>query len=161
MPTLMAWVGEDNLKEELLRGKQIGDRTYRVHLDGYDQSDLLLNNGKSKRKDFYYFTETTFHGMRYGDWKLLFIDQEEWFRAEQAPLTSPYIINLKLDPFERFIHSRGYDEWTENRTWILGPAGKQIAEFVQSFVEFPPSQKSMSVSVSSVSELINSQALSR
>jgi arylsulfatase len=72
MPTIMSWVGEKTLKEDLLKGKRIGGKNYKVHLDGYDQSDILLNQGKTKRKDFYYFTETTFHGMRYGDWKLLF-----------------------------------------------------------------------------------------
>ncbi|WP_432695943.1 arylsulfatase [Marinobacterium sp. YM272] len=161
MPTLMSWLGEKDLKEDLLDGKKIGGKNYKVHLDGYDQSDLLLNNGKTKRKDFYYFTETTFHGMRWGDWKLIFTDQEEWFRATQEGMTSPYIINLKLDPFERFVESRGYDEWAENRTWILGPAGKQIAEFVQTFKDFPPSQKSMSTSVDAVSTMINQQAMSR
>ena len=161
MPTLMSWVGEPGIKQELLEGKEIGGRTYKVHLDGYDQSDLLLNQGKSKRKDFYYFTENTFHGLRYGDWKLLFIDQEEWFRAKQVPLTSPYVINLKQDPFERLIHARGYDEWAENRSWVFGPAGTQIAKFVGTFKEFPPSQKSMSVQVSNISQAINAQAPSR
>jgi hypothetical protein len=91
----------------------------------------------------------------------LFIGQEEWFRAAQTPLTTPYIINLKLDPFERFIHARGYDEWAENRSWILGPAGDKIAEFVKSFEEFPPTQRSFSAQVGSVSEYINSQAVNR
>jgi arylsulfatase A-like enzyme len=159
MPTLMAWVGDDQVKEELLDGKKIGGKNYKVHLDGYDQSDILFNNGKSKRKEFFYFTETTFHGMRYGDWKLLFIDQEEWFRGEQVPLSTPYIINLKLDPFERFIHARGYDEWAENRSWILGQAGKGIAKFVATFKDYPPSQKSMSVQVTNISDMINSQVV--
>jgi len=127
VPTLMSWVGDDDIKEDLLDGMEIGGKTYKVHLDGYDQSGILLNNGKSARKEFFYFTETVFHGMRYGDWKLLFIDQEEWFRAEQVPLSTPMLINLKLDPFERFIHARGYDEWSENRSWILGQAGRGIA----------------------------------
>ena len=161
MPTLMSWVGEPNLKEELLHGKKIGDKTFKVHLDGYDQSDLLLNGGKSKRKEFYYFTEATFHGMRYGDWKVLFRDQEKWFRAPQPTLSTPYIINLKLDPFERLIHARGYDEWAENRSWVLGPAGAQIAAFVKTFAEFPPSQESMSLEVGDFSTLINSQSMGR
>ncbi|MEM6691372.1 MAG: arylsulfatase, partial [Planctomycetota bacterium] len=152
---------EKDLKQELLVGKNIGGRNYRVHLDGYDQSDLLLKQGKTKRKDFYYFTETTFHGLRYGNWKLLFVDQEEWFRSEQVPLTSPYIINLKQDPFERLIHARGYDEWAENRSWLFGPAGAQISKFVGSFKKFPPSQKSMTVQVSNISKAINSQVPSR
>ncbi|WP_319024698.1 arylsulfatase [Microbulbifer hainanensis] len=161
IPTLMSWLGDKNIKEELLTGKDIGKRNYKVHLDGYDQSDLLLNLGKSKRKEFYYFTEATFHGMRYGDWKLLFIKQDHWFRAPQQALTTPYIINLKLDPFERFTESRGYDEWAENRSWILGQAGPKIAQFVESFKEFPPSQKSMELQVDAVSKTINSQALIR
>ena len=158
VPTIMSIVGDKDIKEKLLSGTKIGDKSFKVHLDGYDQTDLLLNKGKTKRKEFYYFTETTFHGMRYGDWKFLFIDQEEWFRGTQIPLTTPYIINLKLDPFERFIEARGYDEWAENRSWTLGPAGVQIQKFVKSFQEFPPVQESMSVQVGEVSTLINSLA---
>jgi arylsulfatase len=161
MPTLMSWVSQKDIKQELLTGKEIRGKTYKVHLDGYDQSEILLKQGKSQRKEFYYFTEATFHGLRYGDWKLLFIDQKEWFRAEQVAMTSPYIINLRQDPFERFIHSRGYDEWAENRSWIFGPAGAQIGKFVMSFKEFPPSQKSLTLQVDSVSKFINSQVPSR
>ena len=161
VPTLMSWVGEQNLKDELLEGKEIGDRSYRVHLDGYDQSELLLNQGESKRKDYYYFTETKFHGMRFGDWKLTFTNQEEWFRAEQPSLTSPYVTNLKLDPFERFHEARGYDEWAENRSWVFGPAGQQIGDFLATFKDFPPSQKSMSLQVDNLSKFINAQVPNR
>ena len=161
MPTIMSWVGDKDLKANLLKGTKINGQKYKVHLDGFDQSDILLNNGKTKRKEFYYFTETTFHGMRYGDWKLIFTEQNHWFRSTQQALTSPYIINLKMDPFERFIDARGYDEWAENRSWILGPAGNQIAEFVKTFKAFPPSQESMSVQVGSVAEMISQQALNR
>ncbi|WP_151173859.1 arylsulfatase [Pseudoalteromonas ruthenica] len=161
LPTLMAWTGNSNIKQQLLQGKEVAGRSYKVHLDGYDQSDLLLNNGKTKRKDFYYFTETTFHGLRHGDWKLLFTEQEHWFRSPQQALTTPYITNLKQDPFERFHEARGYDEWAENRSWILGPAAKQIAEFVATFKKFPPSQKSMSVQVTDISEQISNQSMGR
>jgi arylsulfatase len=70
-------------------------------------------------------------------------------------------INLKQDPFERFIKARGYDEWSENRSWILGQAGKAIAKFVETFKEHPPSQKGMSVQVTNLSETINSQSFGR
>jgi len=161
MPTLMSWLGDPTIKDDLLKGRKIGNQTFKVHLDGYDQSDILLHNGKSHRQEFFYFTETTFHGLRAGDWKLLFIDQDHWFRAEQVPLTSPYVINLKVDPFERFIRARGYDEWAENRSWLFGEAGKVLAAFIATFKEFPPSQKSMSVQVTNVGEMINSQAVNR
>ena len=66
-----------------------------------------------------------------------------------------------LVAFERFIHGRGYDEWAENRSWVFGPAGAQIAEFVGTFKEYPPSQKSMSVQVTDVSKFINAQIPNR
>jgi arylsulfatase A-like enzyme len=156
LPTLMSWVGNKNIKKELLKGKKIGDMTYKVHLDGYDQSDLLLKNGKSVRKEYFYFTETTFHGIRYGDWKVQFIDQERWFRSPQTELSTPIITNLKLDPFERFHEARGYDEWAENRSWIFSAVGDVLGEFIKSFKEFPPSQKSMEVKVSGVTKMLNS-----
>jgi len=152
MPTILSWVGGGDVKTELLTGKKVGDTTYKVHLDGYDQSEMVLNKGKTKRHDFYYFTESKFQGVRYKDWKVLFIDQKKWFRAEQVPLSTPYIINLKQDPFERMIHARGYDEWAENRSWVLGPAGKMVGHFVKSFKDFPPSQESVSFEIGSLSD---------
>jgi len=160
MPTLMSFVGQPNLKEELLEGKNIGGQNYRIHLDGYDQSDIVLRQGKTKRMDYYYFTETTFHGLRYGDWKLLFRDQEKWFRADNAELTSPYIINLKLDPFERFVEARGYDEWAENRSWLFGPAAMQVGTFVKTFEKYPPRQPSFSPAIGDLTTIINKFAAS-
>jgi arylsulfatase A-like enzyme len=143
MPTILSALGEPNLKEELLRGKTIGAMTYKVHLDGYDQTELLTGKGKSKRMDFYYFTETTLHGLRYGDWKFLFKQQDKWFNGIQENLNTPLITNLKLDPFERFHEARGFDEWQENRSWTLAPANMQVAKFMKSLREFPPRIKSL------------------
>lgn len=143
MPTILSALGEPELKDELLKGKTIGSMTYKVHLDGYDQIELLSGKGKSKRKDFYYFTETTLHGLRYGDWKFLFKTQDKWFNGIQENLNTPLITNLKLDPFERFHEARGFDEWQENRSWTLAPATAQIAKFMKSLQEYPPRIKSL------------------
>ena len=154
MPTLLSLLGEKTLVEDLKKGRSFGGKNFKVHLDGYDQSDLILNNGKTKRKEFFYFTETTLHGMRYGDWKVLFRDQEKWFRSPQTLLSTPIIINLKLDPFERFTKARGYDEWAENRSWVLGQVGGHIGEFLKTFKEFPPSQESFSVQLDDFGALL-------
>ena len=77
-----------------------------------------------------------------------------------TPVVPRGALYLKLDPFERFIHARGYDEWAENRSWLFGEAGKVMANFIASFKEYPPSQKSLSVQVTNVGEMINSQATS-
>ncbi len=161
IPTIMSFLGENNIKQQLLNGHKIGGKTYKVHLDGYDQSDILLNNGESKRKEFFYFTETTLHGMRYGNWKVLFRDQESWFRSPQPVLSTPIITNLKLDPFERFHEARGYDEWAENRSWILGQVGGHLAEFLKSFKEFPPSQESFSVQLDDFGSMLEAATVKR
>lgn len=156
MPTLLSMtVGDSSLKQDLLEGKKVGGKTYRNHLDGYDQTDLILNNGKSKRKEFFYFTETTFHALRYGDWKFMFRDQEEWFQSPQLQLSTPIVTNLALDPFERMHKARGYGEWQEQRLYMAGPAAKILANFIHSFKEYPPSQKSNTVQLGDAFNLLN------
>jgi arylsulfatase len=143
MPTIMSMaVGDKNLKSDLLKGKSVGGKTYKNHLDGYDQSELVLKNGKSMRKEFFYFTETTFHAVRYGDWKFMFVKQEDWFQAPQLPLSTPIITNLKLDPFERMHKTRGYGEWQEQRGFMTSAAARVLGEFMKSLKDYPPSQPS-------------------
>lgn len=85
----------------------------------------------------------TLHGLRYGDWKFLFKQQDKWFNGIQENLNTPLITNLKLDPFERFHDARGFDEWQENRSWTLAPANMQVAKFMKSLQEYPPRIKSL------------------
>jgi arylsulfatase A-like enzyme len=147
IPTIMSMLGQPDLKTQLLSGHKIGNKTYKVHLDGYDQTDLLTGNGPTKRKDFYYFTENTLHGIRYGDWKFLFKSQDKWFNGVQNNLTTPLITNLKLDPFERFHTARGFDEWQENHSWTLGPARLMVAEFMKSLKDYPPRMASFDLNI--------------
>jgi arylsulfatase len=155
LPTIMSKLGQPDLKEKLLKGHTVGDMTYKVHLDGVDQTDLISAKGPSKRKEFYYFTETTLHGLRYGDWKFLFKDQDKWFNGVQSDLVTPLITNLKLDPFERFHEARGYDEWQENHSWLLGPAGNQVVRFMQTLQEYPPRMKSFDLDVDEMMSALN------
>jgi arylsulfatase len=150
LPTIMAQLGQPELKEQLLGGLQVGDMTYRVHLDGYDQSNILTASGPTKRREFFYFTETQFHGVRFADWKFLFTEQDKWFNGVKNDLVTPLITNLKLDPFERFHEARGFDEWQENRSWTLAPAIGVVQQFFASFEEYPPRQASMEVNVDDI-----------
>ncbi|MBB1086878.1 arylsulfatase [Lysobacter sp. SG-8] len=139
LPTIMSQLGEPDIKQELLGSYRAGSRSYsRIHLDGYDQSALITGTGPTERKEFYYFTETTLHGVRYGDWKFLFKKQDKWFNGVQQNMITPLVTNLKLDPFERFHEARGFDEWQENRAWTYAPAFAQAGKFVQSLKEYPP-----------------------
>jgi arylsulfatase len=148
IPTIMAGIGEPNLKEKLLTSYKAGNQTYnKIHLDGYDQTDLITATGPSKRKEFYYFTETKLHGVRYGDFKFLFVKQDKWFNGVQQNMISPLVTNLKLDPFERFHKARGFDEWQENRAWTYVPAFGQIGVLLKSLQEFPPRMASLDFNI--------------
>lgn len=143
IPTIMAQLGQPDIKQQLLDGHKIGDTSYKVHLDGYDQTPVLTQSGPSNRKEFFFFTETTFHGLRFGEWKFLFTEQDKWFNGIQNELVTPLITRLDMDPFERFHDARGFDEWQENRSWALSPAMGVVQQFVESFEEYPPRQASM------------------
>jgi arylsulfatase A-like enzyme len=152
VPTIMSELGQPDLKEQLLDGREIGGTTYRVHLDGYDQTPILTQSGPSNRKEFFFFTETTFHGVRYGEWKFLFTEQDRWFNGVQNELTTPLITRLDLDPFERFHEARGFDEWQENRSWAIQPALAVVGRFVESFEDYPARQASFSASAAGIVE---------
>ena len=58
-----------NIGEELKKGKQIGDRSYKVYLDGYNQMDLITGKGPSNRHEIFYFGESTLGAVRIDDYK--------------------------------------------------------------------------------------------
>lgn len=147
LPTIMSMLGQPDLKENLLKGHKIGDKEYKVHIDGADQTELLTKLGKSNRQEFFYFTDATLHGLRFGDWKFLFKTQDKWFNGQRMNLVTPLITNLKLDPFERFHEARGFDEWQENRSWTLAPAGQLVGKFIMSLKEYPPRQESFDIDI--------------
>ncbi len=150
VPTIMGQLGQGDLKEKLLDGHEIGGTTYRVHLDGYDQTPVLTQSGPSNRKEFYFFTETTFHGVRFGEWKFLFTEQDKWFNGIQQKMVTPLITRLDLDPFERMHEARGFDEWQENRSWALAPAMGVVQKFFDSFEDYPARQESVNFDTSEV-----------
>jgi arylsulfatase len=65
----------------------------------------------------------------------------------------PLVINLRQDPFERFSSESGmYFRWGGDKLWIFVPAQSVVGQFISTFKEFPPSQKSGSFSVDQVLE---------
>jgi arylsulfatase A-like enzyme len=109
MTTLLAAAGEPNIAEELLKGKTIGNRTYKVHLDGYDLAPALKGGGEWPRKEFIYWTDDgNVAALRYENWKITFLEQKaEGMRVWQEPfdqLRAPLLTNLRMDPFERARH---------------------------------------------------------
>jgi arylsulfatase len=101
LPTFATAAGNPNITQELLDGKTINGTTYKVHLDGYDQTDMLTNSGESTRNEFWYFTQSELAAARIGDYKYVLIDQPDGWLGASVKLNFPKLYNLRLDPFER------------------------------------------------------------
>jgi len=147
-PTFLAAAGNPNIVEELKRGKQIGGAYYKVHLDGYDQTDMITGKGPSKRHEILYFTETTLAAARIDDYKYRFTDQPSGWLGSTTKPDVPILINLRLDPFERtgFYNGKNdgsftYFNWFVYEFWRFVLVQQELAKVAHSFIEFPPMQK--------------------
>jgi arylsulfatase A-like enzyme len=155
-PTFVAAAGDPNIIEELKKGKRFGDRTYKVHLDGYDQTDLITGKGPSKRSEIWYFTEGTLSAARIGDYKYRFTDQPNGWLGATVKVDFPIITNLRLDPYERanMATSLQYFDWYKYQFWRGVFVQQKVAELGQSAIEFPPMQKGASFNLEAVKEQI-------
>jgi arylsulfatase len=156
-PTLVAAAGNPNIVEELKKGKQLGDRTYKVHLDGYDQRGFLSGNEPSKRHEIVYFAEGTLGAIRINDFKYRFIDQPQGWLGGTVKPDWPMLVNLRLDPLERTsLPSQSMNQlsWFTNEFWRFVFAQQVVAKIGESFVEFPPMQKPASFNLEAVKEQI-------
>ena len=163
LPTLMAAVGEPDIKEKLKAGgvTAIG-RKYKVHLDGYNLLPFLKGEqAESPRKEFLYWTDDgDIAALRYNNWKIVFLEQRaHGFDVWQEPFVAlrfPKLFNLRTDPFERADHEgMGYGRWRAERMFALAPAQAYVGKYLQSFEEFPPRQKPGSFSLGDAMEKIS------
>ena len=164
MPTFVAAAGQDDVKEKLLKGYKIKDKTYKVHLDGYNILPYLTGNvSESPRNEIFYFSDDgDLTALRYNDWKLIFMEQRApgtllvWSNPF-TPLRVPLIFNLRRDPYEfAQITSNTYYDWLLDHAFLLVPAQEYVANFIQTFQEFPPRMKAASFSLDQVLEQLSS-----
>jgi arylsulfatase len=153
-PTLVSAAGNPDIVEELKKGKQIGDRTYKVHLDGYDQTDLFTGKGKSKRNEIFYFAESTLGAVRINDFKYRFIDQPQGWLGGTVKVDWPILVNLRLDPFERtgISGSLAYYNWFAYEFWRFVFVNREVATYAQTFLDFPPMQKGASFNLEALKQ---------
>jgi arylsulfatase A-like enzyme len=147
LPTLMTASGVPDVKDQLMKGMNVGNKTFKVHLDGYNITDALAGKAPSPRHEFFYFNDDgSLVGLRYDQWKLVFAEQRahgmEVWEEPFVPLRIPKILNLRSDPFETADHeSMDYKRWRLEHTFLLVPAQQYVGKFLATFKEFPPSQK--------------------
>lgn len=159
LPTLLAAAGVKDIKGKLKKGYRAGGKTYKVHLDGYDMTDYWTGKSKeSPRKTFHYFTDDgDYSAIRWGDWKAMYSVQEaHGLQVWQKPfvqLRTPYIFNLRQDPFERAHRESGaYDTWYFEHLFILYGALSESQKFLMTFKDFPPRQRPDSFSIDQIAE---------
>ncbi|NET28317.1 MAG: arylsulfatase [Okeania sp. SIO1I7] len=152
VPTLMAAVGKDDIKEILLQGclKDNCTKFCGTHLDGYNQLPYLETadeeDANGARQSFIYFNdEGQLPGVRVGDWKVVYMEQRAHYfdvwREEFVPLRIPKIFNLRRDPYERAdTDSNNYNPWWVRRSYLMLPAATYVQKYLDTFDKYPPSQ---------------------
>jgi arylsulfatase len=162
-PTFVAAAGNPNIVDELKKGKQLGDRTYKVYLDGYNQMDLITGKGPSKRNEVFYFAETTLGAVRIGDFKYRFIDQPNGWLGGTIKPDWPVLVNLRLDPFERtgLSGSLAFYNWYVYEFWRFVFVKQEVAKYAQTFLDFPPMQKGASFNLEALKEELEKKMESR
>ena len=158
LPTLVAAAGDPDIKEKLETGHQAGDKTFRVHLDGYNFVPYFKGEEKKgPRVEFFYFSDDgDLTALRYDHWKCVFMEQR--VQGTCAIWSDPFIVlrvpklfNLKTDPYERAdITSNTYWDWMFDHVYLLLAAQKVVGEFLATFQKYPPRQKAASFTVDQV-----------
>jgi len=158
LPTFVAAAGNPNITEELLKGKTIGDRTYKNHLDGYNQMAAITGQGPSNRHEIFYLGESTVGAVRIDDYKFRFIDQPQGWLGEKTHPDVPYITNLRLDPFERTgwpsngtkDGAQQYFDWFKYQFWRFVFVQQVMGKEIQTFLEYPPMQRGASFNLDAI-----------
>ena len=164
VPTLMAAAGEPDITAKLLTGYDAAGKTFKVHLDGYDQGDLLDGKAPGRRHEFFYWTDDgDLAGLRYNQWKVVFLEQRaeglDVWREPLIQLRVPLIFNLRQDPFERAQHEAGdYQRWFVQHAYLMAPAVAIVGRYLQTFQDFPPRQRPGSFTINQAMELLRAGA---
>ena len=167
LPTLLTAAGEPDVVEKLKKGMKVGDKTFKVHLDGYDITDALAGKSPSPRKEFFYFNDDgSLVALRYNQWKLVFAEQRthgmDVWQDPFVPLRLPKLFNLRSDPFETADHEgMDYNRWRLEHVFLLVPAQHYVGQFLSTFREFPPRQKAGSFGIDQVLEKLTQGASDR
>ena len=159
IPTFAAAGGDPDIVAKCLRGSQIGNKTFKVHLDGHNLIPFFKGEVKdSPRREFLYWNDDgQLTAIRVNDYKMVFLEQRSkglsvW-REPFSEMRIPKLFNLRTDPFERGEESTlFYDKWFADRAFLQVPAQALAAQWLDSFKEFPIRQKPASFNLDRVIE---------
>jgi arylsulfatase len=158
LPTLLSAAGDPDVSAKLKKGHKIGKTTYKVHIDGYDLLPYLTGKeDKSPRPGLVYFSDDgDVLALRYDNWKVVFMEQRvqgtlQIWAEPFVSLRVPKLFNLRTDPYERAdITSNTYYDWLFDNDYLILAGSAMVAQFLQTFIEFPPRQKAASFTIDQV-----------
>ena len=163
-PTLLAAAGNPNITDQLLKGVKLGDRTYKNHLDGYNQMDMLTGKGPSKRHELFYFGGPHLGAVRIDNFKFQFFEQEQGWTGPKETMGMPKIVNLRQDPFERTPMIQGetiaagaggyMNDFYVREFWRFVEVQEQVAKLAKTAIEYPPMQDPASFNLEAVKKKI-------
>ncbi|GAK19654.1 LOW QUALITY PROTEIN: arylsulfatase [Vibrio sp. JCM 19052] len=123
----------------LINSKCKGYKGHKAHLDGYNQMEMLTNNGKSNRNEIFYYERDKLQAVRVGDWKAHFVVQNHGWSGPKEELNAPLLFNLRQDPYERAEEESGmYLKWMGQKMWAFGPAQAAVQQHLETFKKWPP-----------------------
>jgi arylsulfatase A-like enzyme len=164
LPTLAAAAGVPDIKEQLLKGVKLGDQTYKNHLDGYNQMDLLTGKGPSARHELFYFGGPHLGAIRIDDFKFQFFQQPYGWPGEKVTTDMPSIVNIRQDPFERTPSIRGetlnnlgggyMNDFYAREFWRFVSVQQEVAKLAGTAIDFPPMQAPASFNLDAIKEKI-------
>ena len=159
-PTLTAAAGNPDITDQLLKGVKLGDQTYKNHLDGYNQMDLLQGKGPSARHELFYFGGAKLGALRIDDFKYQFYQQPLGWPGPKITTDMPLIYNIRQDPLERTpsINAEtlnnlggGYmNDFYAREFWRFVSVQQAVGELVKTAIDFPPMQAPASFNLEAV-----------
>jgi arylsulfatase len=159
-PTLVAAAGNPNITDQLLKGVKLGDRTYKNHLDGYNQLYLLLGKAPSARHEFFYFGGPHLGAIRLDNFKYQFYQQPEGWPGPKVTTDMPTMVNIRQDPFERTPSIGGQtlnnlgggymNDFYAREFWRFVFVQQEVAKLAMTAVDYPPMQDPASFNLDAV-----------
>jgi arylsulfatase A-like enzyme len=163
-PTFVAAAGyQGDIAADLKKGKTLNGKEYKVHLDGYNQMDMLTKGEKSARNEVWYFTESELAAARVNDFKYVFLDQPDGWFGPKVHLDWPGIYNLRLDPFEKMNLNESLfaANWWAFEFWRFVFVQQEVGKLAQTALDFPPMQPGASFNLSEVKAKIEKAMANR
>ena len=165
LPTLADAAGNPDITEQLLKGVKLGDRTYKNHLDGYDQMNLITGKGPSARHEIFYFGGPHLGAIRIDDFKFQFFQQPWGWPGEKVTTDMPTIVNIRQDPFERTPSIRGeslnemgggyMNDFYAREFWRFVLVQQYVGKMALTAVDYPPMQDPASFNLEAIKAKIN------